>query len=407
MSALLAGARRRLLSPAGAAVFAAVFVALVAAGVPLGALSHSLDWSNIEWFAVVAAFGAVGFVVAWRQPQNALGWLLLATAVVMFVQTDANYYVTWDYVFRHGGLPWGPVAVYLSINPPIALLLSLAILLFPDGRLPSPRWKWLLAPVAVVAALTFLGAVGALTQLLVDHQRFVVSASTGNIALGHAGRDWSWATQAQKFNAVVLAVLLVVWLAHHVPRYRRSSGDYRLQMKWLVAGALTTAVFGSLLTYLSSSVNPSTPWWLLGLMALSELGLAGLPICMGVAILRYRLYEIDRLVSRTLSYAIVTATLVGVYVGVVTLGTHLLPHSSPVAVAASTLVAAALFNPLRHRVQRAVDRRFNRPRYNAEATVAAFAARLRDEVDLGAVSDELVGAVTKAVEPVHVSVWIR
>ncbi len=130
-------------------------------------------------------------------------------------------------------------------------------------------------------------------------------------------------------------------------------------------------------------------------------------MCVGVAILRYRLYEIDRLVSRTLSYVILSAALVGVYAGIVTLGTRVLPFSSSVGVAASTLVAAALFNPLRRRVQGAVDRRFNRPRYDAEATVAAFAARLRDEVDLAAVSDQLVEAVCRSVQPALVSIWIR
>jgi hypothetical protein len=136
-------------------------------------------------------------------------------------------------------------------------------------------------------------------------------------------------------------------------------------------------------------------------------GIAALPIGMGVGILKYHLYEIDRIISRTLSYAIVTGLLVGVYVGLVTLATRVLPFSSPLGVAASTLAAVALFNPLRRRVQRVVDRRFNRARYDAETTVSVFAQRLRDDIDLEAVRAEFVGAVQAAVEPVHVALWLR
>jgi hypothetical protein len=136
------------------------------------------------------------------------------------------------------------------------------------------------------------------------------------------------------------------------------------------------------------------------------IGIAALPVGIGVGILKYRLYDIDRIISRTLAYAIVTGLLVGVYAGLVLLATRVLPLSSPVAVAASTLAAAALFNPLRRRVQQAVDRRFNRARYDADQTVAAFAARLKDAVDLDTVRDDLAGAVHQALEPAHVSVWI-
>lgn len=409
MNLQLAGMWRRLATPGGAVAIGAVVLALGVAGVPLAGLAHQLNWSNIEWLAVVLPFGAVGFLVAWRQPRNALGWLLLITALLMLVQTDADYYVLWDYGFRHGHLPWGAAAIYLSISPPIQVLLALAILLFPDGRLPSARWKWLLVPVAVIAALDVLAGIGQITRMLLDHLRIDVIISSGDVIVPPPpGHDWiRWFGQAQKADIVLFAVLIVAWLFHHVPRYRRSRGDFRLQMKWLIAGAVTTVICGVLLTNLSNTVSNSSPWWVFAILGLSELGLAALPMCVGVAVLRYRLYEIDRLVSRTLSYAIVTGLLVGVYAGVVTFGTRVLPFSSPVGVAASTLVVAALFNPLRHRVQRAVDRRFNRPRYDAEATVAAFASRLRDEVDLTAVSDQLVEAVSVSVQPAHVSVWIR
>ena len=146
------------------------------------------------------------------------------------------------------------------------------------------------------------------------------------------------------------------------------------------------------------------------LVAVSHAGfvaITALPICIGVGILKYRLYEIDRLISRTLSYLIVTGLLVGVFVGIVVLATDVLPFSSPVAVAASTLAAAALFNPLRKRVQHQVDRRFNRARYDAEATVTAFRVRLREAVDLETVQRELLRAADRAVEPAHTSLWVR
>jgi hypothetical protein len=136
-------------------------------------------------------------------------------------------------------------------------------------------------------------------------------------------------------------------------------------------------------------------------------GIAALPVCIGVGILKYRLYEIDRLISRTLGYAVVTGLLIGLYTGLVLLATRVLPFSSPVAVAGSTLVAAALFNPLRRRVQRVVDRRFNRARYDADRMVAEFAARLKDAVDLDAVRYDLADVVHAALEPAHVSVWVR
>jgi hypothetical protein len=179
-----------------------------------------------------------------------------------------------------------------------------------------------------------------------------------------------------------------------VPRYRRSSGERRQQLKWLYSGA-TCLVAGVLM--------PSSPQVLL---ALGALAMGVFPVCIGVAVLRYRLYEIDRIISRVISYTVVTAALGGVFAGLVVLATNVLPFKTPVAVAASTLAAAALFNPLRKRVQKIVDRRFNRARYNAEAVLAAFTARLRGTVDLDTVQGDLVDAVHDAFEPAHVSVWL-
>jgi hypothetical protein len=178
--------------------------------------------------------------------------------------------------------------------------------------------------------------------------------------------------------------------------WRGASGDRRQQLKWLMAG-VAAAVAGFVI---SNAVPPLDP----GATAVG-VGVV-LPVCLGVAILKYRLYDIDRIISRTLAYAIVTGLLVGLYAGLVLLATQVFGFHSTVAVAAATLAAAALFNPLRKRVQQIVDRRFNRARYDAEQTAAAFAARLKDAVDLDSVRDDLARTVHQALEPAHVSVWM-
>jgi hypothetical protein len=191
-------------------------------------------------------------------------------------------------------------------------------------------------------------------------------------------------------------------VARQVFSWRRSVGDRRQQLKWLMAGAVIGLVGVMLIVFGPPNDQLS------GRFArdLAFVALGALPVSIGVGILKYRLYEIDRIISRTLAYAIVTGLLVGVYAGLVLLATQVFRVHTPVAVAASTLAAAALFNPVRRRVQQDVDRRFNRARYDADQTVAAFAARLKDAVDLDSVRDDLAGVVHQALEPAHVSVWI-
>ncbi len=187
-------------------------------------------------------------------------------------------------------------------------------------------------------------------------------------------------------------------------RYLRARTAERVQLKWLVyAGVLFVAalVVSALATRIMGPGNAADNLE----NAMTSGAIALVPVAIGIAVLRYRLYDIDRVVSRTVAYAIVTGLLVGVYAGLVLLATHLLRVHTPVAVAASTLAAAALFNPVRWRVQKSVDRRFNRARYDADQTVAAFAARLKDAVDLDSVRDDLAGVVHQALEPAHVSVW--
>jgi 4-hydroxybenzoate polyprenyltransferase len=197
---------------------------------------------------------------------------------------------------------------------------------------------------------------------------------------------------------LTVPVFWVLFVARQVLSWRRATGERRAQLKWLMAGSIAT-VIGLAGTVLLQSLT------LLDDICLA-VGIFSLPVCIIFAILKYRLYDIDRLISRTLSYTVVTGLLVGLYAGLVLFATHVLGFRAPVAVAASTLVAAALFNPLRHWVQRLVDRRFNRARYDADKTVAAFASRLRDEVDLDSIRDDLATVVYKALEPAQVSVWI-
>jgi len=208
-------------------------------------------------------------------------------------------------------------------------------------------------------------------------------------------------------EAVILPVLAVFWLvfvARQVLSWRRADGERRQQLKWLMSGAavcMAATTFIAVGGTLDTSASPAFQ----AMFNVVAVGIGALPVSIGVAILKYRLYDIDRIISRTLAYAIVTGLLVGVYAGLVLLATGVFRFHSTVAVAAATLAAAALFNPLRRRVQRAVDRRFNRARYDADLTVAAFASRLKDAVDLDAVRDDLAGVVQNVLEPVHVSVW--
>ena len=279
---------------------------------------------------------------------------------------------------------------------PASALLGLAILLFPDGRLPSPRWRpvlWsYLAVVACYAGGTYAVAV---TALAARHVR--VDSGGGLTAVSSATFYW-----------LIFPVLVAFWLsfvAAQVLSWRRSSGERRQQLKWLMSGAALLAI-SQLIFQPILALYPNLPQVQLVLGFLLGLGAAALPASMAVAILKYRLYDIDRIISRTLAYAIVTGLLIGVYTGLVLLATQVFQARTPVAVAAATLAAAALFNPLRQRVQRAVDRRFNRARYDADKTVAAFAARLKDAVDLDAVQADLAGVVHQALEPAHVSVWM-
>ena len=409
MTAGPAGHRSRV-AASGVAAWSVVVLIIVlwAVDVPLASASRwagSGFGQNFAAFIVLVPVVLVGFIVARRQPSNPLGWMFLGLIALLELSGIGADYAWLSYRLDHH-LPLAVVGVVLAPAwSPLLVTLPLMIFLFPDGRVPSPRWRPVLWgylavgaswPVSVYAA-TIGAVVAGDIHLVPGGDLQAVDAPAGNSAwLG-------------SFEALILPVLAVFWLlivASQVLSWRRASGERREQFKWLMSGAAVcmaavavTAIVGTL----DKSPSPA----LAAVVDFAFVGLAALPVCIGVAILKYHLYDIDRVISRTLAYAVVTGLLVGVYAGLVLLATEVFRFHGTVAVAAATLAAAALFNPLRRRVQRAVDRRFHRARYDADQMVAEFAAQLKDTVDLDWVRDDLVGVVHRALEPAHVSVWIN
>jgi hypothetical protein len=286
----------------------------------------------------------------------------------------------------------GPAALVLAQLFSFSLIgFPVVILLFPDGRLPSRAWRWVLAAYLALSGVAILGTAIATLSLTVGRHVYVSPATSSPPTLGHGSTAW--------LSPMTLAFFLMVvafWLAavaHQALSWRRSAGERRQQLKWLASGACVCGVFGTWAIMTNSRL-----WEVL------IVGFAALPLGIGVGILKYGLYEIDRIISRTLAYGLVTGALIGVYAGVAALaGTA---FRSPIAVAAATLVAAALFNPLRRRVQKTVDRRFNRARYNADQMIAAFAARLQDAPHADTASADLLAIVQGTLEPAHVAIWV-
>ena len=395
-SAWAGGRRSWLASPASASVLAALTLGFAVAMIPLSLAARQNPLATAgPQIAVWVSFGAAGLVVAWHRPRNPIGWLMLILAVSIY-GNDAGLYNVLNYRLGHR-LPLAPVVLVLyHVSEPELALIPLIILLFPDGRLPSPRWRWPVRGYLTLAVADVIVQAQMSIYAITHHRTQVDTSGQLIISNGHA---------YGAFFAPIGLIFFASWIVavvYQVVSWRRAVGERRQQLSWLMAGGAAALI--SFLAAIPAGALPHGVGEVVSDVLL--IGIAALPVGMGVAVLKYRLYEIDRIISRTLAYAIVTSLLVGVYAGLVLLATQVLDIKSPVAVAVSTLAAAALFSPVRRRVQKAVDRRFNRARYDADQTVAAFAARLKDAVDLDAVRDDLAGVVHQALEPAHVSLWI-
>lgn len=335
--------------------------------------------------AVVAAFSLMGALLIRRVPENRTGPLLLATGTA---QTAAIAVLAYAGLGRSAVPPWPGAAIAGTfgdaayIAPWVIALIGVP-LVFPDGRLPSRRFRWVVWVTGAGMVALLFGAPASMIPGLAG-LGFVVSA----LALG---------TNVFGIGGAVAAI----WV-----RFRLGNPVQRQQIKWLLAVAGVAAIaFPSALLSGSSESLVALAFWVIAFLAY-----LALPLAIGIAVLRYRLYEIDRIISRTIGYAGVTVTLAVTFAGAILLFQSVLAPltgGNTVAVAASTLVVAALFQPLRRRVQAAVDRRFDRSRYHAERTVAEFAAQLRNEVDLGNLTGDVLEVVARTVAPGTVSLWLR
>ena len=372
-----------------------VLVLMVATGV-LGGLAGQISGGTIATFVIAGvvflAFTSVGAIVASRRPENPIGWLFLATPILMMLANVGAAYVE---LAVDRALP-AAVGVTLALRwtwPLGLLLLLILFLLFPDGHLPSPRWR----PLVPFAAVWL--AASAVLSVFVPGSLEEPLASTDN-PVGSNALYVAYGVVALSG----LVVMVVAAIASLIVRFRRDPVE-REQIKWVLAAVVLVVVFfvGSEIVGLVTDGA--------GLPDAVYLAVLGtIPASMAIAILRYRLYEIDRLVNRAVVYGLATAGLAALYFGIVLALQQIfggLARGNDLAIAGSTLAVAALFRPARARVQAFVDRRFYRSRYDAEKILVAFSARLRDEIDLDALGSELRTVVLQTMQPAHVSLWIR
>jgi hypothetical protein len=358
---------------------------------------------------LLLAFPAVGALIASRHPRNPIGWIFLADGFLWLLIGLMDYYGIYG-VASPGSVPF-PVGVAGVSNflwvPAVGLLGTYAIMLFPDGRLPSRRWRplaWLSGAVIVVLSVGVAISPGALQNLGGTRNPFELGLPP-------------WMEPAFYAILALLPLCMLASVGSLVSRYRRAVGEERQQIKWISFAASVVGLL-YLIAIVTSFLFPSEAWmaagsplWLDVVAYAALASFTGVPIAVGFAVLKYRLYDIDLLINRTLVYGALTAILALLYLGGV-VGLQgafrtLTGQGSTLAVVASTLAIAALFNPLRRRVQAFVDRGFYRRKYDAAKTLEAFSAKLRDETDLDALNDELVGVVRETMQPAHVSLWLR
>jgi hypothetical protein len=354
------------------------------------------------------AFPLVGALIASRRPHNPIGWICLAVGLFWMLNIMSGGYGIYGLLASPGSVPF-PAAIGSQgewMGPAtVGLLGTYLILLFPDGRLPSARWRplaWLSGTVLVLVSIANALAPGPLPDL-------------GGVRNPFGLEGYPWMSGARDALNLLLSVCMLASVSSLVMRYRRSGGEVRQQIKWIAFAASVVAlgVSGAVVlgTFAAGTAGGTHPL-LIGLLEDAiTLSFAGVPIAVGFAVLKYRLYNIDVIINRTLVYGSLTATLVALYFGgIVVLQRFfvlLTGKQSTLAVVASTLLIAALFTPLRRRIQSYIDRRFYRRKYDARKTLEAFSAKLRDETDLEALSDDLVAIVRETMQPAHVSLWLR
>ena len=346
------------------------------------------------------SFASVGAIVAARRPTNLIGWTFCAMGLVMALEGLAEEYATYGLVTSAGTVPWARVAAWFQnwaghlVFPSLLVVL---VVLFPDGRLPSRRWRPLLVASTAVAVVAISAAMAdpRPVQSWLRLEPLRTSNLTGQPALG-AVPEWILGA-----GYLAWAVLFATAAVAPFRRLRRARGDERQQILWFVfAGALLT------LTGSFAVVGDSlgAPFWVNYAISVGQIGLA---VATGVAILKYRLYDIDRIINRTLVYGLLTIVLGGLYVGLAVGLGSVVGSDNSLVIAGSTLVVAALFRPVRRRIQGFIDRRFYRRKYDAVRTLEAFTARLRDEVDLDELRVQVEAVVRETMQPAQASLWLR
>ncbi|MDQ3864467.1 MAG: hypothetical protein M3317_13410 [Actinomycetota bacterium] len=382
----------------------ALTVTLTALSLLLLVLNLSYPNTHIfEWWlgnALVVIDVTVGAIVASHRPENPVGWLLCLSGVVISTDSFVAQYATYALVAQPNSLPAGEAMAWIAswLLPIMIGLQVFYLLLFTTGRLPSRRWRWLAwltVTFVVVEVILSAFSSGALMGALGPIRNPLGIEGFNNFYLAPL-----YTISPLLFGAVALSVFM---------RLRHAVGVERQQIKWLAYAAAAWAL-GIIFNVITLALD--TPLWF-ERAALAYFTVAGeaVPIAIGIAIMRYRLYDIDILINRTLVYGSLTATLVALYFsGIVVLQrvfVSLTGQQSTLAVVASTLLIAALFAPLRRRIQSFIDRRFYRRKYDAQKTLEAFSVKLRDETDLEALNEDLVGVVSETMQPTHVSLWLR
>ena len=361
-------------------------VVLVAVAVPLGA-GREQAFDTVLFSTLPLVLGVVGTLIASRHPGNLIGWLLCGLALW---DATAELGQAYGYVAAERGLPGGIAGEWLVSWVWIVDVTAWVVvaLLFPDGRLPGRRWRLAIWVSLAGAGLLFVA------QALNANQTADFSGGRNPLGLDSPLVDAAWPV-----GSALLSAGLVAAVTSSVLRYRHARGVERQQLKWFAFAGLILALvmpLGAAFWYRSVLVQ-----------VLGGLAFNAMPLAIGAAILRYRLYDIDRIISRTLAYGLLTVVLGLGYAGVVLGLGRLLPQDSSLAVAAATLTVAAVFQPVRRRIQDAVDRRFNRRRYDAAQTIQAFSGRLRQQVDLDALHRELLAVVDQTMQPTQASLWLR